>query len=91
MSGGRNDYIIDAAKARCTGPIDISLAGYVTDGGTYILATSPRWSDSGRLRDLIAILPGPLEGTRVIPLWLAVDPDLVADLRAALDGQEEAA
>ncbi|MDO4717525.1 MAG: hypothetical protein Q4B08_08170 [Propionibacteriaceae bacterium] len=91
MSSGRNDYIIDAAKARCTGPIDISLAGYITDGGTYILASRPEWTDSGRPRDLVAVLTAPLQGTRVIPLWPAVNPDLVADLRAALDGQEEAA
>lgn len=78
--------IVDAARSRTTGLIDVWSRAYITDGGTWVLASRPETTDSGYPRDLIAVLPAPLDlGTRVLPLWIAVNPDLVNTLRAALD------
>lgn len=60
------------------------LIGYVTTGGTYILATAAHWSDDNRARDLIAVLPGDLGNGRVVPLYIGTNPDVVAYLEAQL-------
>lgn len=75
-----------AAHARARTPFQsLYLDGYLTTGGTYMIATAPRWTDNGKPRDLAAILPAPLEGTRVVPMYVAVDPDLINELRELLD------
>lgn len=75
-----------AAHARARTPFrDLYLDGYVTTGGTYMIATRGRWTDNGKPRDLAAILPVRLEGTRVFPMYVAVDPDLINELRELLD------
>ena len=79
-------FLADCAANRATGPLHSWCTAYVTEGGTYMLATPPEWTDSGRPRDLIAITPGPIDGTRVHPVWMAVDPDLIQALRDHLDG-----
>lgn len=76
---------VDAAKARATGAIDVWTTAYVTDGGTWIIASSPNSTDSGRPRDLVAVLPAAIEGSRVVMLWPTVHPDLIATLRSGLD------
>lgn len=77
--------LVDAAASRTTGLLDHWSGAYVTDGGTWMLATRGEATDSGCPRDLLAVTPGPIGGTRVHPLYIAVDPDLVDALRAALD------
>lgn len=77
--------IVEAAQSQYIGEIDYATISYVTRGGTYVIASAPNWNDSGEARDLVAILPMALEGTRVIPLYVAVNPDLIDALRAALD------
>ena len=80
--------LADCAAARETGELHSWCTAYITEGGTYMLATPPEWTDSRKPRDLIAITPGPLGGTRVHPLWVAVDPDFIQALRDRLDGVE---
>lgn len=77
--------VVHAAKIGEVGPITGSTIAYVTSGGTYIIATHPSWTDSGQPRDLVAVTPLALEGTRVLPLYVAVNPDLVTALREELD------
>lgn len=78
--------IVTAARTGTTGTLDPFTYTYRARGGTYIIASQGTITDSGRPRDLIAILPGSLDlGTRVLPLYVAVDPDLVDALRSALD------
>ena len=77
--------LIEAVKAWRTGSLYSGLIGYLTTGGTYVLATSPQWTDSGLARDLVAILPAALNGTRVVPLTPLVNPDVVDALREGLD------
>lgn len=79
------DHIIDAVRAHATGTLDYSTIAYLTDGGTYTLASSARINDDDQMHDLLAILPMPIEGTRVMPLRPTANLDLVATLRAALD------
>lgn len=83
------DFIVDAAQGRITGYLDACNVGYVTDGGTYVIASTPAWNDDDRPHDLVAVLPAPIEGTRVLPLRPNVNPDLVDALRAALDAPAE--
>ena len=77
--------IVDAAASHTTGLLDHWHGAYVTDGGTWVLALRGEATDSGRPRDLLAITPGTIDGTRVHPLSMAVDPDMVDARRAALD------
>lgn len=78
--------IADAAAARRTGSVTHWTAAYITDGGSYMICAEPSTTDSGRPRDLIMILPGALEnGTRVIPVMITANPELVAYLRSQLD------
>lgn len=79
------DHIIEAAEHRITGPLDTWTTAYTTDGGTYVIASDPVGNDSGRPHDLMAVLPMPLEGSRVLVLRPTVNPDLVAALRQRLD------
>ena len=93
LSDGTQVYprirIRDRADVVCTAgetPVETWSITYVTDGGTYVIASNGQATDSGRPRDLLAVLPLPIEGSRVVPLWPAVNPDLVVALRSALDG-----
>ena len=86
LQPGRYAHIVEAAQAGTTGKLDAATMAYYSRGGSYILATDGKWTDSGRPRDLLAITPLRMEGTRVHYLWPAVNPNLVAALRAALDG-----
>lgn len=86
----RMQAVIDAIDARATGAIDSATTGYVTEGGTYVLASPPSWTDDGEPHDLVAIFPVPLEGSRVAVLRPTVNPAWVAQLRAALDGERVA-
>ncbi|MFW6598160.1 hypothetical protein ACQBAU_16110 [Propionibacteriaceae bacterium Y2011] len=76
--------LADAIEARATGPFDYSLCLYISDGGTLIIASTPEMTDSRRPRDLLAVLPIDLGAGRVIPLWPAVNPDLVNGLEQEL-------
>lgn len=80
-----HDHIIDAVRAGATGTIDYSTIAYLTNGGTYTIASSARVNDDDRMHDLLVILPMPIEGTRVMVLRPTANLDLVAALRAALD------
>lgn len=55
-----------------------------TKGGTYVIASTGRWNDNGKPRDLVAILPGDLGQGQVLKLYIAVDPAFVAELEAVL-------
>lgn len=80
------EKIIVAARSWITGLISPYVFTYITDGGTYVIATDLSWTDSGKPRDLVAILPIALQAdTRVVPLYIGVNPDLVVALREALD------
>ena len=59
-----------------------------TKGGTYVIASSGKWNDSGLPRDLLAILPGDLGQGRVLALYIAVSPDLIAEVEAILSDAE---
>lgn len=77
--------VATAAANRQTGDIAPWTTAYLTDGGTYIIASAGHSTDSGRPRDLVAVLPGNLEGSRVLQLNITVNPDLLDVLRAKLD------
>lgn len=51
-----------------------------TKGGTYVIASSGKWNDDGKPRDLLAVLPGDLGQGVVIQLYVAASPDLVAEV-----------
>lgn len=80
----------DHVRARTVGPLPrTDLEGYVTRGGTYMLATAAHWTDSGVPRDLLAIVPttggvGKLAWS-VVQLWPFVNPSTVTELQADLD------
>jgi hypothetical protein len=77
--------IVEAIRARR--PFrDPQLMGYVSLGGTYMVASPPGVTDHGYRRDLIAVLPGDLGHGRVVPLYLGTNPDVVAFLEEALRG-----
>lgn len=78
------ERLADAIEARATGAFDAFLTIYVTKGGTLIIASRGSVTDSGKPRDLAAILPADLGAGRVLPLWLAVNPELITGLEAAL-------
>lgn len=79
------DHIINAVEARATGTLDYTTIAYVSDGGTYIIASSARMNDDFRPHDLLAVLPTPVEGYRVLVLRPTVNSDLVAALREHLE------
>lgn len=64
------------------------LCGYVTPGGTYMVATPGCYTDDGRKRDLCAILPSDIGNGRVVPVWIAVNPDVVEFLERELERTE---
>lgn len=78
------DHIVHAARERITGKLD-----HVTDGRTYIIASTTMINDDERPQDLVAVLPLPLEDTRVVVLRPTVNPDLVDALREELDPQDD--
>lgn len=53
------------------------VQGYLTRGGTYVIASQGKTSDSGKPRDLIAVVPGERFQFEVVLLWPAVHPDFV--------------
>lgn len=55
---------------------DGQLTAYRTRGGSYMIATPGKWTDSGKTRDLVAIS----EGTWVIALSQLANPDLLGEL-----------
>lgn len=59
------------------------LYGRITDGGTYLIGINPDQNIDGYPRDLMAVLPIPLNGRRVIALS-HVDWQIVAFLEAKL-------
>ena len=74
---------IEAIRERRAIKNDHLIAAH-TKGGTYVIASSGRWNDNGRPRDLVAILPGDLGQGQVLKLYVAVSPAFVAELEAAL-------
>lgn len=74
---------IEAIRERRAIKNDHFIAAH-TKGGTYVIASSGRWNDNGRPRDLVAILPGDLGQGQVLKLYVAVNPAFVAELEAAL-------
>lgn len=90
MSGAHGfDHIVHAARDRITGELDYATEAYVTDGGTYVIASTTVTNDDERPHDLVAVLPLPLEETRVVVLRPTVNPDLVDALREELDPQDD--
>ena len=78
--------VVEAVQNQYIGEIDYATISYMTRGGTYVIASAPKWNDSGEAHDLVAILPMALENwTRVLPLRPTVNPDLLRALREALD------
>lgn len=61
------------------------LDGYVTNGGTAILASPAHWNDDDRRHDLVAVVPG-YPAPRVLALRPTVDPHFVAELQSLFDG-----
>lgn len=58
--------------------------GYLTRGGTYVIATQGKASDSGKPRDLLAVVPDERFRQQVVVLWPAVRPDFVTQVEKAL-------
>lgn len=67
------------------------LIAATTNGGTYILASSGKLNDSNLPRDLLAILPGDLGQGRVLALYIAVSPGLIAEVEAIIAAEKVAA
>lgn len=82
---GFRHVIVDAALKEHTGQLDYATCAYVTDGGTYVIASDPKVNDDDVPHDLLGVLPMPLEGSRVVVLRPTVNPELVTALRSALD------
>lgn len=59
---------------------DPHLIAYRSKGGTYIIGSNGAQGDSGKPRDLAAILPGNLGQGRVIQLYISAHPDLIREL-----------
>ncbi|SIO86963.1 hypothetical protein [Nocardiopsis sp. JB363] len=85
----RFTHIVNAAGDRITGKLDYATEAYVTDGGTYVIASTTMINDDERSHDLVAVLPLPIEDTRVVVLRPTVNPDLVDALRTELDPQDD--
>ena len=60
------------------------LIGAHTKGGTYVLASKGKWNDNGKPRDLLAILPSDIGQGQVLALYIAVNPELIAEVESAL-------
>lgn len=73
-----------AAIRERRGFVGTHVMGTTTRGGTYIIASLAKWNDSGHPRDLLAVLPGDLGHGRVLPLYIAVGPDLVTEVEEIL-------
>lgn len=58
--------------------------GYRTTGGSYIIASDGRQTDSGQARDLLAILPFDLGKGRVVMLYAGANPEFAAYLESEL-------
>lgn len=63
------------------------LTGYVTKGGTYVLAAPAMVTDSGFPRDLLAVLPGNIGQGAVLALSITVNPDLVREVTELIEGE----
>ena len=80
------DEIIINALSRKIGRIGPGTIGYVTDGGTYIIASQAEWNDDGKPHDLVAILSAHIgDNSRIMPLRPTVNPDLLDALRVKFD------
>lgn len=66
-----------------------ALMGYHAEGGAYLLATTGWWSADNKPHDLVVLRPIPLNGTRVVPLYPDVNPDLIRALKNLLDDDNE--
>jgi len=77
--------IVQAAKNRTTGNVAPWTFAYITQGGTWILASEGAYSDSGQPRDLLAVLPHQIEDSRVQPLYIAANPEVIEAIRNELD------
>lgn len=64
--------------------VSVWVIVYRTAGGTVIVASSDRGNDNGLPRDLMAVLSGPLEHGRVLPLYIGTNPEVVSALAAEL-------
>ena len=53
------------------------LIGYRSKGGTYIIASNGKQTDSGKPRDLIALTPFGIH-----QLWFSVSPELASEVEA---------
>lgn len=62
-----------------------ALMGYHAEGGAYLLAATGWWSADNKPHDLVVLRPIPLNGTRVVPLYPDVNPDLIRALKNLLD------
>ncbi|GAA1113747.1 hypothetical protein [Nocardiopsis metallicus] len=82
-------HIVHSARERITGELDYATKAYVTDGGTYVISSTTMINDDERPHDLVAVLPLPIEDTRVVVLRPTVNPDLVDVLREELDPQDD--
>ena len=80
--------IVDAAINRRVGKIDAGTTAYVTRGGTWVLTANGDLRDNGKPQDLVAVLPGKLELSRVLPLYIGVNSSLITALRVALDNND---
>lgn len=75
----RFQHVADAVITGVTGPLDAFTYAYVSDGGTYLIASLPKWNDDLLPHDLIAVLR---DGT-VLPLRPNVNPEMVEQIKAA--------
>lgn len=84
------DLLVTMIQSQKIGDLDGWNHAYVTAGGTYIIASQGKWNDSGKPRDLVAVLPSSSKalglGCCVVQLNPAVNTDFIDALREALDG-----
>lgn len=80
-------YLNDAVRERIANGEDIDerhdpfLTGYITEGGTYMLASNNRQTESGLIEDVAAI---GIHG-QVFPTKLNTNPDLIEELQQFVD------
>lgn len=57
------------------------LTSYITKGGTYVIASRGKTNDDGKPRDLVTVT----RDGRALAMTPLVNPQLVAEVQAALD------
>lgn len=86
------EKVVEFAKARRVGEVDFWTRAYLTEGGTYMIASQAGANDDDMPHDLVAVLSNGWmdmlseEHSRVVVLRPTVNPALVNELRLALDG-----